>query len=282
MNNIDTHSNHLAVIPHTFNPSLILDARDQAIEKTRQAMVLLEEASSIGKAVGIDGASFGNCLNALRSKLLYPHFTHEYMAHYTKLLNNEAWRKLMHATRFDHIMDKDTRTGFYQAINTGEAVELTKESIANFFAGLFDNRHAMLETRVRECYNRLSWEVVRHHANRWEVVSEGPVPITQKFKMHGFAHGSQWVFGNMGGLEQLMGLMCVLEGRMDESDRIYDDFLCLCQNSREHRKASNEFFSLKWYKNGNADVVFKRMDLIEQLNTIAMNSTPKALTGGKE
>jgi len=42
-------------------------------------------------------------------------------------------------------------------------------------------------------------------------------------------------------------------------------------------EAENDYFHLRWFKNGNGHLTFKRADLVEQMNRILAKHYPNAL-----
>lgn len=254
----------------------LLAQRDALLAKVEQGCRLLREASALAAESGI--------ANALRYKsfewiLCGP----DRYNRDTRILDEDlgpevrkradaaAWDLLMHESGVMTFMDAKARQEWREAIDKCETLELTKENIAATFAGLFEQREEIFERGVVRCFRRLSWD---YKTNR-------PFKFGRRVILYIRSYG-HFSHERVDELVDLQRVFCILDGKPEEDHRngLYHR---LSEAERGDRwwKTRGEhddvYMHIRWFKNGNGHVTFKRPDLVERLNRIVAKHFPGQL-----
>ena len=125
----------------------------------------------------------------------------------------------------------------------------------------------MFERGVLQCFQRLSWDYKSNQPFRF-----GKRIIVKYLLSSGSTN-----FRVTNELDDLIRVFCILDGKPEPDHRngAYS-FISDAQRMR-HTEAENDYFHLRWFKNGNGHLTFKRPDLVEKMNQIFAKHYPNAL-----
>jgi hypothetical protein len=241
--------------------------RDAMLAKVEEGCRLLREAEAIARESGI--------ADALRYKdfhwiLLGPdrHYRdinildEKTLKGVRKRADAAAWDLLMHASGLMTLMDAKARKEWREAIDACKTLELTKENIAATFAGLHAQRGEIFERGVINCFRKLSWD---YQTNK-------PFKLGRRIilRIRSYGHFSH---ERVDELEDLQRVFCILDGKPEEDHRsgLYSRL-----NSAERGNGAwlsrgvheDTYMQVRWFKNGNGHITFKRPDLVDRLNQI--------------
>jgi hypothetical protein len=239
----------------------LLNQRDAVIERIGNAIALLHEAQNIADAA---------------------HFTREYRGfayllqgkdHYTRtdLLDGDAltrirsrvdasaWDYLMNESGLLSLMDSKARADWRNKIEQCDTPALTSDNIRATFGMLNDTRGAMFERRVIECFRRLSW---CYKTNR-------PFAFGKRIVMTHIRSYGRFSLDKLDHIADLQRVFCILDGQPEEDHRngIYrrlsdaERGVLGTVTAGTHKDVYMHF---RWFKNGNAHITSKRMDLVER------------------
>ncbi|MGY6517233.1 MAG: DUF4942 domain-containing protein [Lysobacteraceae bacterium] len=253
----------------------LLEKRNQALDKVQQAVALLEQVQ----------ASLGLRKCALTGD--YSFKPAELLARFEQKADEKCWNDLMIASGLFDLMDDETRKAWDASFDNGPGcsgvASFEAETVESTFTDLFKKKDTMLEQAIVDCFERLFRHRWRSSLSQEENKRrEGPKPLTPKFRIDDFAMpadswGSGSFFCGFEALKRLIVLMCVIEGRRDGS-KAAELFLdeCLRWRVRGERKAKCEFFEVRWFKNGRAEVLMnpEHMDTADRLNAVVSKRYP--------
>ncbi len=154
-----------------------------------------------------------------------------------------------------------------QADCRGDVPELTAANIEATFVQLYGARGDMFERGVIACFRRLSWDYKTNQPLKF-----GKRIIVRYL----FDHGSP-NHRVTDELDDLIRVFCVLDGKPEPDHR--HGAYCLVSDARQERRteAENDYLRLRWCKNGNGHLTFRRPDLVDQMNLILAKHHPNAL-----
>lgn len=207
----------------------------------------------------VNGQGYSHCLRLTEA---------DGLAKAMKTFDALAWRHLMQASGLRSLMDATAREKWEKGIDKGEFPELTKANVAATFAALHGARGEMFERGVIECFRRLSWD---HKTN-----------LPQKFGKRIVLRYLTGSYGSRGcdELDDLIRVQHVLDGK-PEPDRSTGTYARLAGAglTYSNRKGviETDFYHLRTFKNMNAHVTFKRLDLVDKMNLIIAKHYPGAL-----
>lgn len=242
----------MGALAPAFDARQALADRDQALTNAAQALDLLVEAQRV--------SGMRECPILGQPVHFRPE---ERLERYRQQADTAGWWRLMDASGLYPIMDERARRQWRKELDEGRAPPLTADTIAATFSDLFERRGAMLEQAVEDLFRRVSWS------------NDAPRPLTQRFRVGGFANPGQWgsLAADLGGCRRLATLLAVMDGRND-AERVGQDFHHACMSGFEARKARCPYFAVEWFKNGRAKVEVERMDLADRLNGVMAKRWP--------
>lgn len=188
-----------------------------------------------------------------------------------------AWKYLMEESGLRTFMDAEARGKWDKQIYEGEVPELTLETVAATFKGLYDARGDMFERGVIECFRSLSWV---YKTNLPQMFGKR---IVMTYLHSGGYCGS---YSKCDKLDDLIRVMSVLDGKPEPDHRQgarsqIDAALNATRGQGYPKFVESDYVSVKLFKNGNGHVTFKRPDLVRKLNAIIAKHYPGALPAPK-
>ncbi|MFV8603958.1 DUF4942 domain-containing protein [Ralstonia pseudosolanacearum] len=182
-------------------------------------------------------------------------------------IDAQGWNHLLSESGLRTFMDARARAQWHQQIADGNVPELTATNIEATFTKLYGARGDMFERGVLECFRRLSWDYKTNQPFKF-----GKRIILKSL----FSYGSLNHHGT-NELDDLMRVFHMLDGK-PEADHRAGAYTVIGQARQQRQtEAENAYLHLRWFKNGNGHLSFKRPDLIDKMNLILTKHFPNAL-----
>jgi hypothetical protein len=251
----------------------LLNQRRAVVSLVTEARDLLLKASELANA-----AHLGNL-----SDLFSPHrYTHadiyflkpDGAETVIKVLDGGGWRYLMDESGMRTFMDAEARNKWGEALHKGDYPELTRENIAATFGQLHGARGEMFERGVIALFRSLSRGFRTN-----EPVKFGKRIIVRCVLSVWGAGGMYSSLNNRATdtLDDLVRVFCVFDGKPEPDHRQGIYYALSAAEKNGIRQWEGDYFKIRWYKNGNGHLTFKRLDLVQQMNCILARHYPNAL-----
>jgi Domain of unknown function (DUF4942) len=249
----------------------LANQRAAVVERVRQALDLLAEAERLARAAHLGfprlvlDDSYG-----CRGR---PTITGEYAkrdeaeAAIVSVIDTRGWSYLLSESGLRTFMDARAREQWNKQLAEGDVPELTAANIEATFAQLYGSRGDMFERGVLQCFRRLSWDYRTNQPFKFGKRIIVKYLLSQGSTNHRVTDE----------LDDLIRAFCVLDGQPEPDHR--HGAYCLVSDARQARRseAENAYVHLRWFKNGNEHVTFKRLDLVGKMNLILAKHYPNAL-----
>lgn len=251
----------------------LLAQRDALLAKVGHAIDTLHEAARITTQSGIgrEYRDFGWMIepeHRYRTSLLED----DSLAEISKRVDAAAWNHLMHESGLLTFMDSKAREQWREKIDKCDTPALTRENIGATFAALYEARGDMFERGVIACFRSLSWDYKTNN----------PVKFGKRIVKY---LGQSYLYSGRGDeLNDLQRVLCVLDGKPEEDHR--NSLLTRLEVARRpsggfghlsRGELDDAYVHVRWFKNGNGHITFKRPDLVERMNGIIAKHYPDAL-----
>lgn len=249
----------------------LANQRVAVVERVRAALDLLGEAQQLAKAAHLGfprlvlDESYG-----CRGR---PTVTGDYAkrdeaeAAIVRIVDIRGWDYLLSESGLRTFMDAKAREQWSNQIAEGDVPELTAVNIEATFAQLYGARGDMFERGVLQCFRRLSWN---YKTNL-------PFKFGKRIIVRYLLSSGSPNFRVTNELDDLIRVFCILDGKPEPDHR--HGAYSLLSGTRQDRRSETEhdYFHLRWFKNGNGHLTFKRADLVDQMNLILAKHYPNAL-----
>jgi hypothetical protein len=252
----------------------LLNQRESVVNQLRTAISLLADVNRFTEdahmftgseyrrfAWIVDGA------NRSENSLL----SHKSLPIIIKRLDSALWGKLMAESGLLSFMDSKARAEFREKIDKCETPELTHENIEETFKALYASRDDMFDRGVIRCFKALSWDYKTNNPFRF-----GKRIIVSYLRSFGSFNHRQ-----LDDLDDLQRVLRVLDGKLEEDHRNgLSSRLRAAPGAYSDKgagKHDDEYAEIKWFKNGNGHITFKRPDIVDKMNTIIAKHYPGAL-----
>jgi hypothetical protein len=191
----------------------------------------------------------------------------------SKEIDAATWGYLMRESGLRTFMDAKARETWDEKIGKHEVPPLTIENIEATFSDLYANRGRMFEDGVINMFKGLAWDYK----------TNSPVRFGKRIIVTCLAQyaGTSANFRTCDKIDDLMRVFHVLDGKPERDVRrgTYSDISAAW--ARRERFYENEYIAVKWFKNNNGHITFKREDLVDKLNLIVAKHYPGALPAPK-
>jgi hypothetical protein len=180
-----------------------------------------------------------------------------------------GWSYLMKESGLMTFMDAAARDQWTRQLTEGEAPAFTVENIEAVFRNIHAERGNTFERGIVNCFKNLSWDYATNQ----------PFKFGKRVVMK---HLCDRIFGypQTGITSQLADFaraFHILDGKPEPDNRQSFDGAVDAARKEGKTEAENEYFSIRWFKNRNGHLTFKRPDLVEQMNRIIAKHYPHAL-----
>lgn len=268
----------------------MLNHRNATIACMQAARAELFKANAICKAENINLAHVMYSLHDyVNHQLLQPDTaSNSFISDFIKRLDAQLWQRLMHESGLRTFMDSKARDEWDKAIMNVKTPELTIENIEATFEQLYNSRSEMFERGVIEVFKGLSWDYKSNLPHKIGKRIVARCFMDSYGVINGYARADK--------LSDLERCMYILDGKPEPDHRLGIVQKCgEVQRTRMgyHREknkpfeipdriAEDDYFRVKWYKNGNGHFYFKRPDLLDKMNLIIAKHYPSALPPVKD
>lgn len=249
----------------------IIVQRERALDLAMRGYALLVEAEVLARSTKISGVAEALAEHFRYGSLrLDPKDVPRLEESMRRKLDASAWNSLVRGSGLYAFMDEKARKEWEQTFKTNMNPAFEPEAIQAAIENLCDTRGSMLVEDIGWLYRNMSWDKARACAT----------PMGMKARLEGFT--STYSSGLGYGAERMQSLvriLCILDGKRPDLKKIEDEIADGYRNNREGSRAfGNDYFDVRFYKNGVAHIVFKREDLLAKLNELAVNGVPAQLT----
>ncbi|CAK0539426.1 methyltransferase domain protein [Burkholderia pseudomallei] len=184
-----------------------------------------------------------------------------------RIIDIRGWDYLLSESGLRTFMDAEAREQWNRQISEGDVPEFTVANIEATFAQLYGARGDMFERGVIECFRRLSWN---YRTNQ-------PFKFGKRIIVRCLLSSGSPNHRVTNELDDLIRVFCVLDSK-PEPDHRHGAYVLVSEvRQARQTEAEHDYFHLRWYKNGNGHLTFKRPDLVEKMNQILAKHYPNAL-----
>jgi hypothetical protein len=172
-------------------------------------------------------------------------------------LDRSFWRRAMSVTGFDKYMDKVAREQFEKELDRNPP-EFNEGNVRSTLIDAMLQADTFMNRGIVELFRNLSGNYKTNDAfkvgrkiilQRWFTVFCGDLSVNYQAEPE---------------MNDLDRILCVLDG----SEFKEYQFSSSLRKSASSREFENGYLSMKMFKNGNAHLTFKRLDLIDRVNEI--------------
>ncbi len=221
----------------------LLQARDAVMDRVNEAMRLMNEAGEIAIAARIESP-----IHVLTYADRYGLTKFDEICR--KHLDASAWKLLLDESGMRSMLDATARKEWDEAIYSRKTAPLTREAIAGTFGQLIEDRGAMFDRGVIECYRGLNWDYKTNQG----------AAFGKRLVVKVYYNGSDK-------LDDLVRVMSVLDGKPQPDHR--NGMWSLIEKARQGSQAfETPYFTGRTFRNQNVHLTFTRMDLIDRMNGI--------------
>ena len=184
-----------------------------------------------------------------------------------RIIDVRGWDYLLSESGLRTFMDAKAREQWNRQISEGDVPEFTVANIEATFAQLYGARGDMFERGVIECFRRLSWN---YRTNQ-------PFKFGKRVIVRCLLSSGSPNHRVTNELDDLIRVFCVLDNK-PEPDHRHGAYVLVSEvRQARQTEAKHDYFRLRWFKNGNGHLTFKRLDLVEKMNQILAKHYPNAL-----
>lgn len=249
----------------------LANQRVAVVERVRAALDLLDEAERLARAahLGFPRLVLDDAY-ACRGR---PTISGEYAKRdeaevaIVRVIDVRGWSYLLSESGLRTFMDARAREQWDRQLADGAVPELTAANIEATFTQLYGARGEMFERGVLQCFRRLSWNYKTNEPFKFGKRIIVKYLLSQGSTNHRITDE----------LDDLIRVFCVLDSK-PEPDHRHGAYGLISDAQRERQsQAENAYLDLRWFKNGNGHLTFKRLDLVEKMNVILAKHYPNAL-----
>ena len=186
-----------------------------------------------------------------------------------------AWEYLMAESGLRTFMDAKAREEWDKGLRSEKCPELTWQNVQATFKNLYGSRADMFERGVIACFRNLAW---CYKTNR-------PFKFGKRIILRYLSNPSTGAGGGYGypnhrtcdTVDDLLRIFHVLDGKPEPDHRTGTYHVLSKTRDDGAHEHDGEYVHLKWFRNGNGHLTFKRPDLVEKMNAILTKHYPGAL-----
>lgn len=245
----------------------VLQARDAIAERISKAHALLQEAQSIASRNSLGKVCFRDDWSPMEMKVF---LSEGGDGRAISLMDQSAWALLLDRSNVMDLMSARRKQEWRRAMAKGEAPPFTLEAIVGTFRSLYESRTETFEISVLECFQSLH---PRYATNG----------LTGFGKRVVLSHVTDVYAGGMPGrstcdqVDDLLRFMHLMDGQpIPHTQKVRGAILAsICNGSA--RVYEDEYIQLRWFRNGNGHLTFKRPDLVDRMNEMIAKHRPNTL-----
>lgn len=188
----------------------------------------------------------------------------------TQYIQENFWRDVIKRTEIEKMMSSKERAKMERLFEGHTTPEFTVENVILTLKGLFDDRDNILQQTIVDCFKMLivkDCDKNKHKTNKVGAVGSKVIVkyMVEWVKGWGFRlyHGSEPFFND------LDRAFHALDGKI--AKQYPEDLGTIVRKAMDRKHPGDcetEYFSMRWFKTGTLHIVFKRLDLVAELNRI--------------
>ena len=245
----------------------LLQARDAIAERIRQAHALLMQAQEIATYNGLGKICHHGEWRPMAIKDFFAAGGDDKAIGIT---DQAAWTALLERSNVMDLMSAKRKAEWRTTLAKGEAPPFTQAAIIGTFRSLYENRAKVFETSVVECFEQLN-------------------PGFQRNELTGFgkrvvlSYVTDVYAGGLPGrsacdqIDDLLRFMHLMDARpVPHAHKVRDAVLAAITKGSD-RLYEDEYIHIRWFKNGNGHLTFKREDIVSRMNEMIAKHRTNAL-----
>ncbi len=187
-----------------------------------------------------------------------------------KHVDQRFWARLFDESGVKDFMDSTAKKELGDSLYRKESIpDFVKDNIISTFSDLYENRNDMLERGIINLFKSLSWD---YKTNQ-------PFKFRKRIIISNALRGSIWSHWSIQSyaldkLEDLQRAFCIYDKKPIPDQK--NSMSKKLERFSDH-KWEGEYFDLKFYENGNIHIIFKRHDLVEDMNRTLSKHFPNTL-----
>lgn len=260
---------------------------DTAIKGIKEAYNLLESSEKTLSGL------FGECRSDVFPKGTPPYSVMENMDKVIEEIKEVAWYSIFERFGVFNIMTDKAKQEYQRQVENKELPEFTVINILETFKTLESTKKNMVLDRIRESYNEIlpGQHLQKKKTNRQggigkKVIVEDAFDITKYnsgLELHELITISMWWKDIFHRLDTVFHLMDG-KGFPKYPGDLVTGIEEVIRSRKHDYQCETEYFKLKWFKNGNCHIIFKRLDLLSLYNKIGNgeNILPAAMKEGRK
>ncbi|MGV7183780.1 DUF4942 domain-containing protein [Xanthomonas axonopodis] len=182
-----------------------------------------------------------------------------------EVIDRTAWDYLMKQSGLWSFLDAASRNTWLSSLSRDEVLPFTQSNITATFSQYYDSRSKMRDQGLSDLFLGLNKNYKTNQCHLFDRKC-----IVKLADWYG-----NFDYGSVSKIDDLARVFCELDGKpeFDHRHATHEMLIKGCWDEAQW----NEFFSLKLFKNKNAHITFKRLDLLDKLNQELARLFPNAL-----
>ncbi|CNI80547.1 z1226 protein [Yersinia similis] len=253
----------------------IITVRNTALVQIEALIHQLEDISAITHSIGGGVARDWAMRQDFRCGSWLMEKTETGMKAITCNLDRSIWRDLMLKSGMLSLMDAQARDQWYRNLEGDNIPAISEANILSTFEQLHQQKDGVFERGVINLFKGLSW----HYK------TNSPCQFGKKIIISNLVSCNQWGFtlnhgyrrDQLADLERMLYLLDskpIPDNRGDVTTRLYAH---ISANPHIAKVYEDDYFSIKYFMKGSAHLVFKRSDLVNNMNDIVAKHYPEML-----
>ncbi|CFV35953.1 DUF4942 domain-containing protein [Yersinia pseudotuberculosis] len=253
----------------------IITVRNTALVQIDALIHQLEDISAITHSIGGGVARDWAMRQDFRCGSWLMEKTETGMKAITCNLDRSIWRDLMLKSGMLSLMDAQARDQWYRNLEGDNIPAVSEANILSTFEQLHQQKDEVFERGVINLFKGLSWHFK----------TNSPCQFGKKIIMSNLVSCNQWGFtlnhgyrrDQLADLERMLYLLDskpIPDNRGDVTTRLYAH---ISANPHIAKVYEDDYFSIKYFMKGSAHLVFKRSDLVNNMNDIVAKHYPEML-----
>lgn len=260
----------------------MLNRRDAAMNKIVEARQLLDQAEGLLNGFGmgdVEGLIYDRSGGYSGCVIMRKEFESDIR----KELSRRGWKYLMDESGLRTLMDAKRKSSWDEMLCGSHSKsakglpELNQVNIEATFRGLYADRLNIFEDSIIECFKSLSWNYKTNEPCKFgkKIILTNVCDLNYH---NGFEKKWNGQGDNIVDLERVFHLLegkPVPDHRVNVMAKMFDK--SIDGNAIQSGCFEDEYFIFKLFKNGNAHVLFKNLELVEKMNVTLAKRYPNAL-----
>ncbi len=192
----------------------------------------------------------------------------------TRNIDSRIWRDLMLNSGMMALMDAQAREQWYRNLEQDNIPEISEENILNTFEQLHHSKADVFEHGVINLFKKLSWDYK----------SNNPCYFGKKIIVNSLVTYNSWRFSldwgwrrdQLADLERMLYLLdgkAIPDNRGDVTTRLSEHI----NQQSVPAPYEDEYFKITSFQKGTGHIVFKRQELVDEMNDIVAKHYPGML-----